>query len=144
VRRKGGRWLRIGVRCRLDVRLIWVLGGRLDDALDLWVARIQVRGYTFLLWCVLGGVGEVRVFVCLDGLENAQGVVLCVLGLRSDVWVGVRLPYGENLEERGGCHQGVDGVAEAASVLGRHAFSQGHQPCRPVLCHFLLSFRKRL
>jgi hypothetical protein len=58
----------------------------------------------------LDGVGEVWVLARLDGLEDAQRVVLCVLGLGRDLGV-VLLPYGEDVEEGGGCEERVDRVA---------------------------------
>jgi hypothetical protein len=88
--------LRGGVGRRLDIWLVWVVRLRLRGApvyaLDFWVVRIESIERSQLWRRLLDGVGEVRVFAGLGSLEDAQGVVLCVLGLGRDLGV-VLLPY---------------------------------------------------
>ena len=84
--------------------------GGLVDALDFWIGGVKQRRGGWLL-LLLHGVGGVGVFASFDGLDDAQSVVLGVLGLGRDFRV-VFLPDAQDIEEgrcshervgRGGC-----------------------------------------
>jgi hypothetical protein len=104
---------------------LWLRGG-LGDALDVWIGGVKQRRGGWLLLLLLHGIGSVGVFASLDGLDDAQGVVLGVLGLGRDLRV-VFLPDAQDIEEGRCSHERV---------------SRGG--CDLVLCHILVALPKSL
>lgn len=100
--------------------------GGLVDALDLWIGGVKQRRGGWLLLLLLHGVGSVGVLASLDGLDDAQCVVLGVLGLGRDLRV-VFLPDAQDIEEGRCSHEGV-----------------GRGGCDLVLCHILVALSESL
>lgn len=83
----------------------WWEGGA--ELLNLGI--VGVEGWLVLrcLWFGLGNrIGFVRVFTLFDGLDDANGVPLCVAEFGLDFLVGFA-PNVEELEERGGGEEGI-------------------------------------
>ena len=106
--------------------------GGLVDALDIWIGGVKQRRGGWLLLLLLHGVGSVGVLASLDGLDDAQCVVLGVLGLGRDLRV-VFLPDAQDIEEGRCSHEGVGrGGCDPARVRGTPCSRRRRRRTLPV------------